>query len=360
MPPEIMDAAAANPAGFADALATGMEAFQGAMGDGGDMGAAFEAMGDVMAPIMQDMGVSPEAFEAAGDAVGAAIGGGMHMAPADCGGAEMGAICQDAVEMMMPPGTEVPAPVMDAMGDMGQGLADAGCMPHDVAGEMMPPPGDPGFPFPCDAGGECIVPPGDPAACPADICAPPPMDGACADMGGAMMPPEGGYDHAPMPADAVMPPPMDMGEGYIDPALDMDGDAAPPPPPGDMADAGMDPQPGMDPNAGMDPQPGMDPNAGMDPQPGMDPNAGMDPQPGMDPNAGMDALGDALGGPADAGPAAPMPDAADAAIGAAMDGAMDQGGAPAPADPAGAQADPNEGMPAEDDGPDVDPSAGMG
>ena len=35
MPPEIMDAAAANPAGFADALATGMEAFQGAMGDGG-------------------------------------------------------------------------------------------------------------------------------------------------------------------------------------------------------------------------------------------------------------------------------------------------------------------------------------
>ncbi|MDG2033215.1 MAG: hypothetical protein P8J29_04695, partial [Rhodospirillales bacterium] len=231
MPPEIMDAAAADPAGFADALATGMEAFQGAMGEAGDMGAAFEAMGDVMGPIMQDMGVSPEAFEAAGDAVGAAIGGGMHMAPADCGGAEMGAICQDAVEMMMPPGMECPAPVMDAMGDMGQGMADAGCMPHDVAGEMMPPPGDPGFPFPCDPAGECMVPPGDPAACPADICAPPPMDGACADMGGAMMPPDGGYDHAPMPADAVMPPPMEMGEGYIDPAVGMEGT----PPPGDMA-----------------------------------------------------------------------------------------------------------------------------
>ena len=317
MPPEIMDAAAANPAGFADALATGMEAFQGAMGDGGDMGAAFEAMGDVMGPIMQDMGVSPEAFEAAGDAVGAAIGGGMHMAPADCGGAEMGAICQDAVEMMMPPGTEVPAPVMDAMGDMGQGLADAGCMPHDVAGEMMPPPGDPGFPFPCDAAGECMVPPGDPAACPADVCAPPPTDGACADMGGAMMPPDGGYDHAPMPADAVMPPPMEMGEGYIDPAVGMEGTPPPPgdtaaPPPGDMADGGMG------------------------------------------------ALGDALGGPP-AGDSAPAPmDAADAAIGAAMDGAMDQGGAPAPAGPEGA-ADPAEaGMPAEDDGPEVDPSAGMG
>jgi len=240
MPPEIMDAAAADPAGFADAMATGMEAFQGAMGEAGDMGAAFEAMGDVMGPIMQDMGVSPEAFEAAGDAVGAAIGGGMHMAPADCGGAEMGAICQDAVEMMMPPGMEVPAPVMDAMGDMGQGMADAGCMPHDVAGEMMPPPGDPGFPFPCDPAGECMIPPGDPAACPADICAPPPMDGACADMGGGMMPPDGGYDHAPMPADAVMPPPMEMGEGYIDPAVGMEGTPPPPgdmaaPPPGDMA-----------------------------------------------------------------------------------------------------------------------------
>ena len=320
MPPEIMDAAAADPAGFADALATGMEAFQGAMGEGGDMSAAFEAMGDVMGPIMQDMGVSPEAFEAAGDAVGAAIGGGMHMAPADCGGAEMGAICQDAVEMMMPPGTEVPAPVMDAMGDMGQGMADAGCMPHDVAGEMMPPPGDPGFPFPCDPAGECMVPPGDPAACPADICAPPPIDGACADMGGAMMPPEGGYDHAPMPADAVMPPPMEMGEGYIDPAMNMDGDGAPPPPPGDMA-------------------------------PNMDPMAD---------GGGMDALGDALGGPP-AGDPAPAPmDAADAAIGAAMDSAMDQGGAPAPAGPEGAADSVEAGMPAEDDGPEVDPSAGMG
>jgi len=322
MPPEIMDAAAANPAGFADALATGMEAFQGAMGDGGDMGAAFEAMGDVMGPIMQDMGVSPEAFEAAGDAVGAAIGGGMHMAPADCGGAEMGAICQDAVEMMMPPGTEVPAPVMDAMGDMGQGLADAGCMPHDVAGEMMPPPGDPGFPFPCDAAGECMVPPGDPAACPADVCAPPPMDGACADMGGAMMPPDGGYDHAPMPADAVMPPPMEMGEGYIDPAVGMEG--TPPP--------DMGPAVGPDGTA-----------------------ASL-----IDDDGGMGALAGALDGAPSDNPAAPMPDAADAAIGAAMDGAMDQGGAPAPAGPEGA-ADPAEaGMPAEDDGPEVDPSAGMG
>ena len=102
MPQEIMDAVAADPGAFMAALGQGMEAFQGAMSDGGDMGAAFEAMGDVMGPVMEGMGVSPEAFDAAGDAFGAAIGGGMHMAPADCGGPEMGAIMQDAVDMMMP------------------------------------------------------------------------------------------------------------------------------------------------------------------------------------------------------------------------------------------------------------------
>ena len=302
MPQEIIDAVAADPGAFATALGEGMEAFQGAMGEGGDMAAAFEAMGDVMGPVMADMGVSPEAFDAAGDAIGAAVGGGMHMAPADCGGPEMGAIMQDAVDMMLPEGMEVPAPVNDALGDMGQGFVDAGCAPHDMAGEMMPPEGDPGFPFPCDPSGECMVPPGDPAACPADACQPPPMDGACADMGGAMMPPEGGYDHAPMPADAVMPPPMAAIE-----------DA---PPPGEMADAG-----------------------------------------------GMDALSDALGGPAGGPEAMDTGDmgGVDAAIGAAMDSAMEQGGAPAapdgqdpgPAEDPGVQveADPQD---------DVDPSAGMG
>ena len=154
------------------------------------------------------------------------------------------------------------------------------------------------------------------------------MDGACADMGGAMMPPDGGYDHAPMPADAVMPPPMG----------DMDGNMAAVDPAAPVAD---------------DPMAGIDPAAGAA-APAME---GMAPGPE---DGGMGALGDALGGPAGAADAAPMPDAADAAIGAAMDGAMDQGGAPAPADPAVAQAGDGDGMPAEDDGPEVDPSAGMG
>ena len=182
-----------------------------------------------------------------------------------------------------------------------------------------------------------MVPPGDPAACPADVCAPPPMDGACADMGGAMMPPEGGYDHAPMPADAVMPPPMEMGEGYIDPAMDM-ADGAP--------------APGMEGTAA-------DPGAMAPPDPTGE-LAGSEYIAPASEDGGMGALGDALGGPA-AGDPAPAPmDAADAAIGAAMDGAMDQGGAPAPAGPEGAAGSAEAGMPAEDDGPEVDPSAGMG
>ncbi len=323
MPQEIMDAVSADPGAFAAAVGDGMDAFQGAMADGGDMGAAFEAMGDVMGPIMQDMGVSPEAFDAAGDAFGAAVGGGMHMGPADMGGPEMGACIQDAVDLMLPEGMDMPAPVMDACMDMGQGFSDAGCAPHDMAGEMMPPPGEPGFPMPCDANGDCIVPAGDPAACPADACQPPPMDGACADMGGTMMPPEGGYEHAPMPADAVMPPPMDP---PVDVAMAPPGDMAAPPP-GDMAA----------------------------PPPG-------DMAPADD-AGGMGALGDALGGPP-AGDPAPAPmDAADAAIGAAMDGAMDQGGAPAPADAdaGAAPADDAAGAAmADDDQGQPDPSAGMG
>jgi len=308
MPQEIMDAAAANPEGFADAMATGMEAFQGAMADGGDMGAAFEAMGDVMGPIMQDMGVSPEAFDAAGDCVGAAVGGGMHMGPADMGGPEMGACIQDAVDLMLPDGMDMPAPVMDACMDMGQGMADAGCSAHDVAGEMMPPPGEPGFPLPCDASGDCIVPAGDPAACPVDCCQPPPMDGACADMGGAMMPPIGGHDHAPMPMDCSMPPPMDVpADVAMAPQADMGA------PMGDMAGDG-----------------------------------------------GMGALGDALGGDAQAGDGPPLPvDAADAAIGAAMDSATEQGGAPAPTDaPPPADDGAAAGMP--EVGPEPEDSSGGG
>ena len=105
----------------------------------------------------------------------------------------------------------------------------------------MPPPGDPGFPLPCDASGECIVPPGDPAGCPQEHCQPPPVDGACADMGGPMMPPEGGHDHAPMPPDAQMPPPMETGDVAMapGPGPGMEGGPQGPPPGMDALDGAL-------------------------------------------------------------------------------------------------------------------------
>ena len=61
------------------------------------------------------------------------------------------------------------------------------------------------------------------------------------------MPPEGGYDHAPMPPDCGMPPPMEVaGDVAMAPPGDMGGQPGPmdpgldPPPAGDMAgDGGM-------------------------------------------------------------------------------------------------------------------------
>lgn len=52
-----------------------MEAMQAHMeANPGDMGGAFEAMGAAMEGPMGDMGISPEMFEAAGDAFGAVAG----------------------------------------------------------------------------------------------------------------------------------------------------------------------------------------------------------------------------------------------------------------------------------------------
>ena len=211
MPPEVIDMVGANPEGFADAMGTGMEAMTAAIANGASPADAFETMGDTMGPIMEDLGMSPEVFDAMGDMVGAAVGPAMHMAPADADGGDMGAMMQDGIDMMMPPGMEVPGPIMDAMGDMGQAMGDAGMGCHDVAAEFMAPPGDPMYPMPMDGAGNPVVEPGDPATCPIEACQPPPMDGACATAAPDMMPPEGGYDHAPMAPDFVMPDPFMVG-----------------------------------------------------------------------------------------------------------------------------------------------------
>ena len=216
MPAEVIDMVSANPEGFADAMGTGMEAMTTAIADGASPADAFATMGDIMGPIMEDLGMSPEIFDAMGDMVGAAVGPAMHMAPADASGGDMGAMMQDGIDMMMPPGMEVPGPIMDAMGDMGQAMGDAGMGCHDIGAEMMGPPGSDTYMLPTDAAGGPVVEPGQPETCPADACQAPPMDGACA--GTDMMPPEGGYDHIPMNDDFVMPDPYALADdgGFLE------------------------------------------------------------------------------------------------------------------------------------------------
>ena len=216
MPAEVIDMVSANPEGFADAMGTGMEAMTTAIADGASPADAFATMGDIMGPIMEDLGMSPEIFDAMGDMVGAAVGPAMHMAPADASGGDMGAMMQDGIDMMMPPGMEVPGPIMDAMGDMGQAMGDAGMGCHDIGAEMMGPPGSDTYMLPTDAAGGPVVEPDQPETCPADACQAPPMDGACA--GTDMMPPEGGYDHIPMNDDFVMPDPYALADdgGFLE------------------------------------------------------------------------------------------------------------------------------------------------
>jgi hypothetical protein len=314
-----------NPQGFADAMGTGMEAFSAAMEGGGGMEAAFEAFGDACGPMMADMGVPADVFDAVGDMVGAAVGPAMMMAPADAGGADMGAMMMDAVDMMMPPGMDMPPEVGGAMMDMGTAMGDAGCGCHDVAGEMMAPPGEPGYPMPCDAAGDPVCVPGDPGSVPMmdmggeAILQAPPADGACADMG-TMMPPPGGYDHPPMTGDMMMPPPMTMDMAMDAPApMGVEGDGGGM---GAMADAVGD-------------------------------------------GGGMGAMADAMGGGSNLAqptPEALAADAMDSAMGSAMDGAMDQGG-PAGGDQGMATPDPTGELSGAEHiapEPDADPSAGMG
>ena len=332
IPAEMVEAAMADPAGFADAMTAGMDAMTAVMGDGGTIADAFEALGDSMGPLMEDLGISPEVFEAMGDAIGAGVGGGMHMASGDATPADMGAIMQDGLDMMMPPGAEVPPVIMDAMGEMGNAMGDAGASPQDVASEMMAPPGDDMYPLPTDADGNAIVDAGDPSTCPADACQPPQEGGAIETTAPGMMPPEGGYDHVAMEEGTVLPEPFDMSTATnvsqglnpdgTDPLTNVQSEA-------DSSDAIVVPVLGDD---------------------------------GFQEAAPID-LGGALGG-GDTTESAPAQDLAadaiDAAVSEAMDSAQDQGGAPTAA--GSDDAPVNDGTPfaADSDDPVDDGSSAAG
>jgi hypothetical protein len=155
IPQEVIDMVGANP-DFAETMTYAMNLIKETVDGGRSPANAFSSMGDMM---------------------GAAIGPAMHMAPADASPADMGAI--------------------------GSAMGDTGMSCHDVGAEMMGDPGSDTCMLPTDADGSPIVDAGQPETCPADACQAPPKDGACAPTD--MMPPEGGYNHAPMQDEFVMP-----------------------------------------------------------------------------------------------------------------------------------------------------------
>jgi hypothetical protein len=150
MPAEFMDAVAADPGAFADAMGGGMEAMQTHMeANPGDMEGGMEAMGAAMEGPMGDMGISPEAFEAAGDTFGAVAGPAMMGMPADAGPADMGAMMNDAMEHAMPEGMDMPPEMGPMFDNMAQTFDAADMGPHDMGAEfgpadMDPPTGDMG------------------------------------------------------------------------------------------------------------------------------------------------------------------------------------------------------------------------
>jgi hypothetical protein len=143
-----------------------------------------------------------------------------------------------------------------------------------------------------------------------------------------MMPPEGGYDHAPMTGDMVMPEPFVM---------------ATPDPTGELAGSENIAPGTMD-------------------GPSVDPTTGEVVAAPAD-DGGMGALDGAMGG--DSAPVGSDVDAAgatamDEAVGSAFDSSMDQG-AGGPAAPVGDDVDVAIGDSVSDASTDdVDPSAGMG
>jgi len=235
LPPEFMEVVMANPGGISAAMSTGIEAFQNAMQNGGDMETAFESFGDSTGPLMNDLGISPQMFDAVGEMFGAVAGPALFMGPNACTGADMGAIMQDACEMMMPDGTEMPAEVGGVMSDFGDAMGDAGMDPHEVALEMMPDAGEPGC-LPCGPDGEFIGEAGNPESFPDTgangeaLLQGPPVDGHIAEDCPHMMPPPDGYNCTEMPADGNVSQPLtyelavdDGGLGALDSAVNTTG-----------------------------------------------------------------------------------------------------------------------------------------
>ena len=178
MPPDVLDAFAdSGPGPFIGAMESGMQAFAAAF-EGGGMAAA----GDAFMSTMHDHcaagdvpGMTPETFDTFADAFTEIAGPGLMTMPADASAADMAEVFQNAAEVMMPEGVDMPPEMGDMFGNMADvcdGLDD--CGPHELGGEFGPEMPD-GF----VAGDPSTLPEGDFAPPPEDVAgddAPPPVE----------------------------------------------------------------------------------------------------------------------------------------------------------------------------------------
>jgi len=159
-------------------MESGMQAFAAAF-EGGGMAAA----GDAFMSTMHDHcaagdvpGMTPETFDTFADAFTDVAGPGLMTMPADASAADMAEVFQNAAEVMMPEGVDMPPEMGDMFGNMADicdGLDD--CGPHELGGEFGPEMPD-GF----VAGDPSTLPEGDFAPPPEDVAgddlAPPPVE----------------------------------------------------------------------------------------------------------------------------------------------------------------------------------------
>ena len=129
--------------------------------------------------------MTPETFDTFADAFTDIAGPGLMTMPADASAGDMAEVFQNAAEVMMPEGVDMPPEMGDMFGNMADicdGLDD--CGPHELGGEFGPEMPD-GF----VAGDPSTLPEGDFAPPPEDVVgddAPPPVE---ADLDGEGTPP---------------------------------------------------------------------------------------------------------------------------------------------------------------------------
>ena len=186
MPPDVLDAFAdSGPGPFIGAMESGMQSFAAAF-EGGGMAAA----GDAFMSTMHDHcaagdvpGMTPETFDTFADAFTDIAGPGLMTMPADASAADMAEVFQNAAEVMMPEGVDMPPEMGDMFGNMADIFDEHDCGPHELGeefgpempdgfvagdpstlpeGDFAPPPVDPAAPVEADPEGVGVA--GDPAA----------------------------------------------------------------------------------------------------------------------------------------------------------------------------------------------------